>query len=81
MRRLSCVVLAVVASTLLAAPASGAPAAHGDRDGCAAFGRNVASLAATLGRDFGANASSVATSGPRAFPTLVVRPEKAALCD
>ena len=87
MRRSSSVVLAVFAvfavfaSMLLAAPASGSPAPDGDRGGCAAFGANVASLATTLGGDFGATAASVATSGPRAFPTLVVQPEQAALCD
>ena len=48
--------------------------------GCAAFGANVADLAMTLRVDFGATASSVATSTPGAFPDLVVAPEQAALC-
>ena len=49
--------------------------------GCKAFGQNVAGLATALGPVFGATASTVATSGPGAFPRLVVHPEQAALCD
>lgn len=48
--------------------------------GCAAFGANVATLATTLGADFGAAASLVATTAPQAFPTTVVFPEQAQLC-
>jgi hypothetical protein len=48
---------------------------------CAEFGGNVAFLATSLGSDFGATASTVASSGPRAVPTLVVGPEQAALCE
>ena len=67
-----------VGAVVLTSPAAAAQApAHGS---CAAFGGNVASLATTLGPVFGATASGVASSGPAAFPTLVVRPEQAALC-
>ena len=48
---------------------------------CAAFGANVAGLATALGPVFGANASGVASSGPAAFPTVVVEPEQAGLCE
>ena len=48
---------------------------------CAAFGENVAFLATSLGPAFGATASGVASSGPKAFPTLVVGPEQADLCE
>lgn len=62
-----------------AAEASAQPGpGHGS---CAAFGGNVAFLATSLGPAFGATASTVASSGPRAFPTLVVGPEQAALCE
>jgi hypothetical protein len=63
--------------TLLALPASAEPRTQG---GCQAFGRQVALLGQTLGRDFGATASGVASSGPQALPTAVVFPEQAALC-
>jgi hypothetical protein len=48
---------------------------------CAAFGDNVAFLATSLGPVFGATASGVASSGPKAFPTFVVGPEQARLCE
>jgi len=48
---------------------------------CAEFGGNVAFLATSLGSVFGETASSVAASSPRAFPTVVVGPEQAALCE
>ena len=66
-----------VLTVLLAAPASAAPPTGG---GCQAFGANVASLGQSLGGQFGATAAGVATSGPQAFPTLVVFREQAALC-
>lgn len=79
MRRLICCAVAVAAGVAVAAPAAAAPVPGGS-GGCAAFGANVASLATTLGGQFGAVASSVASSGPRAFPTVVVGPEQLALC-
>jgi hypothetical protein len=48
---------------------------------CAEFGGNVAFLATSLGSVFGDTASTVASSGPEAFPALVVGPEQAALCE
>jgi len=60
-----------------ATPASASETRPG---GCAAFGDNVATLATTLGEDFGATASSVASSAPGAFPTMVVHAEQAELC-
>lgn len=82
MNRTACVVLSVMASVALVTPASGASRADADRGGgCAAFGGNVAMLATTLGPAFGESASTVATSGPGAFPALVVHPEQEALCD
>lgn len=48
---------------------------------CAEFGGNVAFLATSLGPVFGATASGVASSAPGAFPTLVVGPEQARLCE
>ena len=73
---------AVISSSLLLALPAGAHAQgpvspHGS---CAGFGANVATLATTLGGDFGATASSVASSGPGVFPAAVVRPEQEALC-
>jgi len=76
MRKLA-VVVAFVASLVVAAPAAAVPRSSG---GCAAFGGNVAGLATALGADFGAAASSVATLRPQAFPDLVVHPEQSALC-
>jgi hypothetical protein len=68
-----------VGAVVYASPVAAAQApAHGS---CAAFGGNVARLATTLGPLFGATASGVASSGPAAFPTLVVAPEQAALCE
>jgi hypothetical protein len=62
--------------------AAGASAQPGPgHTSCAEFGGNVAFLATSLGPVFGATASSVASSGPRAFPTLVVGPEQTALCE
>jgi hypothetical protein len=75
--------LTIAAATGLFALAASAGAAarpvpeHGS---CAGFGANVADLARTLGADFGSTASGVASSAPRAFPELVVRPEQEALC-
>ena len=48
---------------------------------CADFGANVAFLATWLGPVFGETASMVASSGPQAFPAVVVGPEQTALCD
>lgn len=48
---------------------------------CAEFGDNVAFLATSLGPVFGATASGVASSGPQAFPTVVVGPEQAVHCE
>lgn len=81
MKRTACVVLSVLASVVLATPASGAPGVDAGPGGCAAFGGNVAMLATTLGPAFGETASSVATFGPGAFPAAVVHPEQDALCD
>lgn len=75
--------LAVLASSsLLAFPAAPQAAPPGEaHTSCADFGANVAFLAQMLGGDFGATASSVASSGPGAFPAVVVRPEQNALCE
>ena len=68
-----------VGALMVTSPVAAAQApAHGS---CAAFGGNVAGLATTLGPVFGATASGVASSGPAAFPTLVVAPEQAAFCE
>jgi hypothetical protein len=80
MRRLLCVPLAIAACLVATTPAHAGPPSGGG-GGCAAFGVNVATLATTLGGQFGVTAASVATSGPKAFPAPVVRPEQAALCD
>lgn len=64
-------------TNVAAAPASAEPPTKG---GCQDFGANVASLGRTLGGQFGATASGVASSGPQAFPTFIVFPEQAALC-
>lgn len=78
MRRYITIVLAVLLGALVGImPATAAEAAPG---GCKAFGENVAGLAIGLGAEFGATASSVASSGPQAFPNAVVKPEQAALC-
>jgi hypothetical protein len=72
--------LAAAALCLAVAPSSSAqPGSH--HGGCAAFGANVSGLAQTLGPAFGATASGVATSAPGAFPTVVVHPEQAMLCE
>jgi hypothetical protein len=71
-------IVAVGAVALTPTAAAAQAPAHGS---CAAFGANVAGLARTLGPAFGATASGVASSGPAAFPTLVVAPEQAALCE
>ncbi|MPV38817.1 hypothetical protein [Georgenia subflava] len=73
-------VLAMTAGTLIVTTTTATAAPPDGSAGCAAFGANVSELAQTLGPQFGANASAVATSGPGAFPEVVVRPEKAALC-
>lgn len=77
-RRGAIIAAAGTLTTLIAAaPASAEPPTAG---GCAAFGQHVAGLATDLGAAFGATASSVATIGPRAFPTLVVHPEQERFC-
>ncbi|WP_336032744.1 hypothetical protein [Geodermatophilus sp. FMUSA9-8] len=76
MRTVRVLVVAGTAGLLALAPGVAAAAPGG----CKAFGQNVAGLAQTLGPAFGATASTVATSGPGAFPTLVVHPEQQALC-
>ncbi|GGI03303.1 hypothetical protein [Egicoccus halophilus] len=75
-------VIALTAGVLALIPmaAHAAPPAHAPGPGCAAFGGNVAGLATQLGAVFGQTASGVATSGPGAFPGLVVGPEMDALC-
>lgn len=76
-RRAPIIVLALAALTLTPGLASAQPTSGG----CAAFGGNVADLAITLGSDFGATASFVATEfGPGAFPNTVVFPEQEDLC-
>ena len=71
----------VVAGTAgLLALAPGVASAAPGPGGCKAFGQNVSTLASTLGADFGATASGVASSGPKAFPTSVVRPEQLERC-
>jgi hypothetical protein len=72
---------AIVAGIALALPASTLAQPVPDHASCAAFGANVATLAQTLGPVFGATASNVATSGPAAFPALIVHPEQTALCE
>jgi hypothetical protein len=67
----------VLALTISAGAAAQPVPQHGS---CADFGANVANLAWTLGADFGATASTVASSAPGAFPDLVVHPEQANLC-
>jgi hypothetical protein len=76
--RTTSTILAVGAVVLTSPVAAAQAPEHGS---CAAFGGNVGGLATTLGPLFGATASGVASSGPAAFPTLVVRPEQAALCE
>lgn len=71
--------LAATASLTLLIVMASSPATASGR-GCRAFGQNVASLAQSLGPQFGANASGAATSGPGAFVDLVVRPEQERLC-
>ena len=71
-------ILAVGAVPLTSPVAAAQAPEHGS---WAAFGSNVAGLATTLGPLFGATASGVASSGPAAFPTLVVAAEQAALCE
>jgi hypothetical protein len=77
MRTISTMV--TVGAVALTSPVAAAQAP--DHSSCAAFGSNVAGLATTLGPVFGDTASGVASSGPAAFPTLVVAPEQAALCE
>jgi hypothetical protein len=71
-------ILAVGAVAFTSPVAAAQAPEHGS---CAAFGANVADLATALGPLFGATASGVASSGPAAFPTLVVAPEQAAFCE
>jgi len=80
MRKAAVVSAAVLTTMLTMLLSASAEAAEGAGGGCAAFGANVSGLAIELGGDFGATASSVATSGPGAFPTLIVHPEQAAAC-
>ena len=69
------------ATVLLVAPATAAAADHGT-GGCRAFGQGVSYLATTEypKGEFGGNARTVATSGPRAFPTVIVHPEQDDAC-
>ncbi|MGX5654802.1 hypothetical protein ACWKWC_08540 [Geodermatophilus nigrescens] len=76
MRTVRVLVVAGTAGLLTLAPGAAAAAPGG----CQAFGQNVAGLAQALGPVFGATASSVATSDPGAFLTLVVHPEQQELC-
>ena len=78
MRAVRVLVVAGTAGLLVLAPgvASAAPGAPG----CKAFGQNVSDLARSPDVDFGATASGVASSGPGAFPTSVVRPEQERFC-
>ena len=71
----------IVAAGAVALTPSVAAAQAPEHGSCAAFGSNVAGLATTLGPLFGATASGVASSGPAAFPTLVVAPEQANFCE
>lgn len=73
-RRRTTLTLAVAAALAVGAPAAADPG------GCQAFGQNVGDLAQMLGGAFGDAASTVASSAPQAFPTLVVHPEQDALC-
>ena len=72
------VTLAAVTLGVTTPVAAGQAPEHGS---CAAFGANVAGLATALGPIFAATASGVASSAPRAFPTLVVAPEQEAFCE
>ena len=74
------VVAAIAVGVLCPSIAAQSVGAQPTSGGCQAFGNNVAGLAQTLGAEFGATASSVASLFPTAFPTLVVHPEQAALC-
>lgn len=68
------------AAVLLTAPATAS--ADPGSGGCKAFGQGVSTLANTVfpQGQFGENASTVATSGPRAFPERIVHPEQDAAC-
>ncbi len=79
MRTAILTIAGVGAALGLSAPASAQP--EPGHASCAEFGGNVAFLATSLGPAFGATASGVASSGPKAFPTLVVGPEQAVLCE
>jgi len=81
--RIRMVQLAVAAGLSLVAVPSTSVAAPPvpDHGSCARFGANVAGLAQSLGGEFGATASMVASSGPGVFPQAVVRPEQADNCD
>lgn len=79
-RTIAITALTLAAAALGAAPASADPPA-GPHGSCAGFGANVSTLARTLGGDFGAIASGVASSGPGAFPRFVVHPEQATHCE
>jgi len=72
--------LVTATAGLALAPAATAAAAPPTPGGCQDFGAYVASLAKDLGGAFGATASSVASSAPRAFPSIVVHPEQAEFC-
>jgi hypothetical protein len=70
------------ATVLAVAPLTAAGAAPGS-GGCKAFGQSVSTLANTVfpKGEFGANASFVAsTLGPKAFPTVIVKPEQDIAC-
>lgn len=80
MRKTTLTISTVAAALALGAAETSAQPGPGHTS-CADFGANVAFLATSLGRVFGETASTVAASGPRAFPTLVVGPEQSALCE
>jgi hypothetical protein len=80
MRKATFAVTVAVGAFAVGAHEASAQPEPGHRS-CAAFGANVASLANTLGPAFGEAASTVASSSPRAFPTIVVGPEQEAFCE
>jgi hypothetical protein len=80
MRRAILTIAGVGAALGVSAPAPAQEPGPGHTS-CAEFGGNVAFLATSLGPVFGATASGVASSAPGAFPTLVVGPEQAGLCE
>jgi hypothetical protein len=81
MRIRSLTITAATGLLALAAAAGASAQPVPEHGSCAAFGANVANLARTLGAEFGATASGVASSRPGAFPNVVVHPEQGALCE